>query len=83
MIKNIKAAAVLAVMTAVTLCGCGSTEQTVNTASAQNIISTAREEENTSENTKTDSGYFAEFPEEITEIPKEYFSSAKEQGTLE
>lgn len=83
MIKNIKAAAVLAVMTAVTLCGCGSAEQTVNTASAQNIISTAKEEEKNTENTKTDSGYFAEFPKEITEIPKEYFSSAKEQGTLE
>ena len=33
--------------------------------------------------TRTDSGYFAEFPEEITEIPKEYFSAAREQGILE
>ena len=35
------------------------------------------------ENIKTESGYFAEFPEELKEIPREYFSSAKEQGNLE
>ncbi|MDE5740852.1 MAG: esterase [Oscillospiraceae bacterium] len=47
------------------------------------MVSPAKEEKVTSESSKNASGYFAEFPEEITEIPREYFSAAQEKGTLE
>ncbi len=83
MMKKIAAAAVSAVMTAAALSGCGTASQAVNTASAQNMVSPAKEEKVTSESSKNASGYFAEFPEEITEIPREYFSAAQEKGTLE
>lgn len=77
------AAAVSAVISAVILSGCGTANQAVDTASTNNMISTAKEEKNMSADIKTNSGYYAEFPQEITEIPREYFSAAKEQGTLE
>ena len=81
--KRIAASAVSAIIAAVMLSGCGSADQAVNTASAQNMISTSKEEKNMSADIKTNSGYYAEFPQEITEIPREYFSEANEQGTLE
>lgn len=73
MMKKIAAAAVSAVMSALTLSGCGTANQAVNTASAQNIVNTVKEEKNTFENSKADSGYYAEFPQEITEIPMAWF----------
>ncbi|MDE6132945.1 MAG: esterase [Oscillospiraceae bacterium] len=81
--KKIAAAAVSAVIAASSLSGCGTASQALNTASAQNMVSPTKEENVTSESSKTASGYFAEFPEEITEIPREYFSAAQEKGTLE
>lgn len=81
--KKIVAAAVSMVITAAALSGCGTASQAVNSALTQNMVNSAKEEKSTSENIKTASGYYAEFPKEITEIPKEYFSAAREQGTLE
>ncbi len=78
MLKRIAAALALAV----TLGGCsveGQSANIVNNASAE----TAKNSETEKIITQTDSGYFAEFPEEIEEIPREYFSAAKQQGTLE
>lgn len=78
-----KFAAVLALTVMLGGCsGAGQSTNIVNNVFAETAKKSETEKIST-ENIKTESGYFAEFPEELKEIPREYFSAAKEQGTLE
>lgn len=81
MIRKITAA-VSAVISALTLSGCAAAFEAADTVSAQSMTS-ASSEKNIPRDSGSEKEYYAEFPENIAEIPKEYFSAANKQGTLE